>query len=209
MNVLIALGAMIIDGTEGYAEESSVLAAQMEAMTFEQVHEGVLHLLPAAPATALDIGAGTGRDAAALVRRGYRVTAVEPVKELRQHVGRDGLSGGIQWVDDRLPGLEKLCALRPNPYSLVLASAVWMHLSSEDRRIAMFVVGGLLAGAGTFILTVRHGPIPQGRHMFSVSDDETIQLARSAGLIAVHHAVVPDLLGRQEMSWSALAFRLV
>jgi len=205
--VLIAVGNMSVDGTEGYAEESPVLAAQMEAMTFEQVHAGVLHLLPAAPATALDIGAGTGRDAAALVMRGYRVTAVEPVKELRQHVGRDGLSDGIQWVDDRLPRLEKLRALRPNPYSLVLASAVWMHLSSEDRHNAMFVVRGLLAAAGTFILTVRHGPIPQGRHMFSVSDDETIELARSAALTAVYHAAVPDLLGRQEMSWSVLAFR--
>lgn len=60
-------------------------------MTFEEAHGGVLDLLPPAPARGLDVEAGTGRDAAALARRGYQVVAVEPTHHRR--VGRPDHDG--------------------------------------------------------------------------------------------------------------------
>ncbi|MGQ3357308.1 MAG: class I SAM-dependent methyltransferase, partial [Phreatobacter sp.] len=68
--------------TAGYAEEAENLARQYESVTFEEVHAPLLHLLPLS-GRALDIGAGSGRDAAALAARGFAVTAVEPTAELR------------------------------------------------------------------------------------------------------------------------------
>ncbi len=53
-------------GNEGYAEAAETLAAQYESITFAEVHRETLHLVPACPVSVLDIGAGSGRDAAAL-----------------------------------------------------------------------------------------------------------------------------------------------
>ncbi|WP_367620994.1 class I SAM-dependent methyltransferase [Streptomyces olivoreticuli] len=67
-----------------YVQNAGCLGQRYASVPFEKVHGGVLDLLPPAPARAVDVGAGTGRDAAALARRGYRVVAVEPVGELRE-----------------------------------------------------------------------------------------------------------------------------
>jgi protein-L-isoaspartate O-methyltransferase len=91
--------------TEGYAGEADALAVQYESVTFEDVHGPALHLLPSRPGLALDIGAGTGRDAAALATRGHAVTAVEPTAELRAHGERLHAGSGIRWLDDGLPEL--------------------------------------------------------------------------------------------------------
>ncbi|MFX5622495.1 class I SAM-dependent methyltransferase, partial [Acinetobacter baumannii] len=68
--------------TDGYAENAAALTVQYESITFDDVHRDILHLVPAAPSSAIDIGAGTGRDAAALAARGHQVLAVEPTVEL-------------------------------------------------------------------------------------------------------------------------------
>ncbi|MDH6569260.1 protein-L-isoaspartate O-methyltransferase [Streptomyces sp. SAI-208] len=67
-----------------YAESAERLGRVYESVSFEDVHGALLDLLPPAPARVLDVGAGTGRDAAALAGRGYTVDAVEPVAELRR-----------------------------------------------------------------------------------------------------------------------------
>ena len=59
-----------MQGTEGYREEAATLVPRYEALVFEDVHREVIHLFPAPPAHVLDVGAGTGRDAAALARAG-------------------------------------------------------------------------------------------------------------------------------------------
>ncbi|MGK5094409.1 methyltransferase domain-containing protein [Deltaproteobacteria bacterium TL4] len=59
----------------------------------------------------LDIGAGTGRDAAWLVRQGLSVFAVEPVAAMRQQAEVFHPEAGIHWIDDTLPHLKKTGAL--------------------------------------------------------------------------------------------------
>jgi protein-L-isoaspartate O-methyltransferase len=71
-------------GSHGYGENATALAQQYESITFEEVHRDVLHLFPSSPSKVLDVGAGSGRDAAALARRGHWVTAVEPTGALRR-----------------------------------------------------------------------------------------------------------------------------
>src|SRR4029450_11932417 len=58
-------------GNEGYAEEADALTIQYESVHFVDLHGPVLHLLPTVPSDVLDIGAGTGRDAAALAGMGH------------------------------------------------------------------------------------------------------------------------------------------
>ncbi|MEV6117767.1 class I SAM-dependent methyltransferase [Streptomyces sp. NPDC052109] len=56
-------------GTAGYGAAAEDLADQYESVTFAEVHREVLHLFPVRPSVVLDIGAGSGRDAAVLAAR--------------------------------------------------------------------------------------------------------------------------------------------
>ncbi len=69
---------------------------------FEDVHRAALPHLPPHGSTVLDVGAGSGRDAAALAKRGYVVTAVEPSSELRRWGQNHYGSTGVEWIADRL-----------------------------------------------------------------------------------------------------------
>src|SRR6266436_10400478 len=73
-----------ISGTENYDVEAPELLKRYESISFADAHAPVLHLIPPAPCRTLDIGAGTGRDAAGLLALGHSVVAVEPTEELRR-----------------------------------------------------------------------------------------------------------------------------
>ncbi|MEV6978375.1 class I SAM-dependent methyltransferase [Kitasatospora sp. NPDC093806] len=191
--------------TTGYAEAAEQLATQYEAVTFAEVHREALHLFPAGPADVLDVGAGSGRDAAALAALGHRVVAAEPTAELRRIGERLHTGSGVRWVDDALPGLPRLTAAGDR-FDLLLLTAVWMHLTADERPLAMDALAALLAPAGRVVLTLRHGPVPPGRRMFDVSPEETAELARDRGLRPLLHAERADLHGRSGVHWTILAF---
>jgi SAM-dependent methyltransferase len=196
-------------GNEGYAEEADRLARQYESVRFVEVHGPVLHLLPTAPSRVLDIGAGTGRDAAALAEMGHRVIAVEPTQAFRDRAARLHPSPAIEWVEDYLPHLSRLTK-RGDRFDAVMLTAVWIHLDAEQRSEAMQTVAGLLRPGGLLAMTLRHGPAPPGRRrLFETSADETIDLARVNGLrLAVKVERQADFYGRPEVTWTSLAFLL-
>ncbi|WP_456280851.1 class I SAM-dependent methyltransferase [Cupriavidus sp. JZ107] len=198
--------ANAVPGSAGYEEEAGELAQRYERLQFEQVHHDVLHLLPAVPANVVDIGAGSGRDAAALARRGYRVVAVEPTDALRKEGERLHAGLPIRWVDDSLPALRILRA-EGGRHDLILLSAVWMHLDQAERAEGMAALAALLAPGGIAILSLRHGPVPAGRRMFEVSADETIALGREHGLVQCHCARRDDAQGRADVHWSVVGLQ--
>lgn len=195
-----------VPGAAGYGANASLLASQYESITFAEVYRDLLHLFPAPPRTVLDIGAGSGRDAAELARRGHQVVAVEPTAELRnegQHIHR---ALPIEWMDDHLPTLGAL--RRSNRrFDVVLLTAVWMHLDQKERHAAMEAVAELTAYGGAIFMSLRHGPIPDGRRMFDVSAKDTVQLAARYGLRCDCEAEREDMLGRSDVRWSFLALR--
>jgi protein-L-isoaspartate O-methyltransferase len=77
-----AMKAARISGTENYEVEAPELLKRYESISFADAHAPVLHLIPPAPCRTLDIGAGTGRDAAGLAALGHSVIAIEPTEEL-------------------------------------------------------------------------------------------------------------------------------
>ena len=196
-------GGMTQDASNsGYGASAEALIAQYESITFEQVHGPVLRYFPAAPGIALDIGAGTGRDAAALARQGHAVTAVEPTTELRNW-GQSHHPASIRWIDDMLPALDKVRALGER-FDLILLTAVWMHLDTEQQHSAMQTLAELVAPGGRISMTLRHGPVPEGRRMFDVSADDVVVLARAAGMTEVHRAARQDMLLRSDVGWTFL-----
>jgi SAM-dependent methyltransferase len=196
----------IVSGTEGYADQAEALVGQMDGVRFADLHRPILHMIPRAPCPVLDIGAGTGRDAAALAALGHHVVAVEPTTELRRHAIALHASPSIEWLDDSLPHLAVLLA-RGQRFDLVMLTAVWMHLDEDQRRQAMPNLATLTAGNGLVSITLRHGPVPAGRRMFDVPADETIALARAVDLqLVLRLDNQPSQFNRTDVLWTRLVF---
>ena len=197
-----------VSGTEGYAEEAEELFKLYENIPAADLHRAVLHLIPTAPGSILDIGSGTGRDAAWFAAMGHRVVAVEPTDAMRLPAMALHPSPLIEWLDDSLPDLALLRA-RGEKFDVVMLSAVWMHLDAQQRRQAMPNLAALVRAGGVMIMMIRHGPVPVGRRMFEVSSEETIELAQTQGL---HPVLNLRTESRQEanrlagVTWTNLAF---
>jgi SAM-dependent methyltransferase len=197
-----------VGGTEGYAENAQALIEQWQAISFAEHHAPILHLVPTAPSRVLDVGAGIGTDAAGLAAMGHTVVAVEPVDALRVAGIRRHRSPFIEWLDDSLPDLAVLHSRR-NEFDFVMLSAVWMHLDEGERRRALHKVGALMCDGSMLVMSLRHGPIPEGRRMFEVSAEETIRLANINGLRTVLNVQTESIqLANRHMgvTWSRLAF---
>ncbi len=195
-----------ISGTENYAEEAPELLKRYESVSFADHHRSVMHLIPTAPGRVLDIGAGTGRDAAGFIALGHMVVAVEPTEELRRGAMALHPSPMIEWVDDSLPDLAAVRA-RGEEFELIMLSVVWMHLDAEQRRQGMPNVAALARNGGVTMMSLRHGPVPPGRRMFEVSAEETIALAQPLGLRCVLNQDAEPSLRQPGVSWTRLAFR--
>ncbi|MFF4215318.1 class I SAM-dependent methyltransferase [Streptomyces nondiastaticus] len=185
--------------------EGSVLASQYESVTFEEIHRHVLHLIPTGPLTVLDIGAGTGRDAAALSVRGHTVVAVEPAEDLRAVGQRIHAAHDIHWVNDTLPDLKSLCCQHKR-FQLVMLTAVWMFLREDQRRCAASRIDELLEEGGRLGMVIRSGPAPADRGMYTVSAAETISLLATSGIRLIHQSQQADALGRGGVAWNNLFF---
>ena len=193
---------------EGYSGNASELIARYEAIGFTEKHEALLPLIPPRCSRALDIGAGAGGDAAWLAAQGHDVVAVEPTPEFRTYARQRYCSPRIEWVDDRLPYLQRV-ASRLQTFDVILISAVWMHLEQRDRARAMPIVASLLSPRGLLYISLRHGPVPKGRTMFEVSAAETVADAQRSGLEPVLHrdAISAQRANRKAgVTWSQLAF---
>jgi SAM-dependent methyltransferase len=199
--------AIAISGTEGYADEADALVKQYESLAFADIHQKVLHLIPATASRVLDIGAGTGRDAAGFAAMGHHVVAVEPTEALRSRAAELHPSPHIEWLDDSLPDLAQVTTIGV-AFDVVMLTAVWMHLDLAQRQRAMPRVAALLRPGGVLIMSLRYGPVPPGRRMFTVSVEEAIQLAGAEGLQSIlQFESVDGALRRPGVSWVRMAFR--
>ena len=190
-----------------YEADAVELARTWEQVAFEQVHAAALAFLPAAPGVVLDLGAGSGRDAAWFAQRGWSVVAVEPSAGLREVAGTLHPTPAVRWENDRLPGLERTLRLGLS-FDLVWLSAVWMHVAPPDRRRAFRKLVTLLKPGGRMMLSLRHGPAPPDRPMHPVDAAEVETLAVEHGLAIRQVSRSEDRLGRTDVSWTTLVLEM-
>jgi SAM-dependent methyltransferase len=198
-----------VSGTEGYTEEAEGLIEPYEGLAFADVHKPVLHLIPQAASRILDIGSGTGRDAADFAAMGHQVVAVEPTDALRIRAMSLHPSPQIDWLNDSLPEL-RLLRERGQTFDMVMLTAVWMHLDAQQRQQGMPIVAALVREGGVMIMSLRHGPVPQGRRMFEVSAQETIALAEAQGLrpvLDLRTDSIQEINRLAGVTWTRLAFK--
>jgi SAM-dependent methyltransferase len=179
-----------------------------EAFGFEDIHKGSMPFLPSKPGHVLDIGAGSGRDAAWFARRGWEVIAVEPADALRAEAARLHASLGIRWVNDSLPALPQVQRLGL-AFDLIWLSGVWMHVPPADRARTMRKLAMFLRPGGRLVMTLRHGPSPDDRPMWPVDANEVERLGLDFGLaLRVATERADDLGGRAEVKWQTVILDL-
>ncbi|MDJ0920915.1 MAG: class I SAM-dependent methyltransferase [Henriciella sp.] len=194
--------------TAGYANEADDLFERYEARRSADVHKPWSHFFPASPARILDIGAGTGRDAAWFTSLGHHVTAVEPVDEMRTRAQKLHPEPEITWLKDILPDLPDVRALNQT-FDMILMHAVWMHLTEPERTSGMATLASLLASGGRIVMSQRHGPVPKGRRMFEIGGEETISLAAQHGLKCLYNIRTGSTAAENmalRIEWTRLVF---
>ncbi len=196
----------IQDVLASYDRLAGEIVPDYESLAFEEVHPATLDLMPLPPAAILDVGAGTGRDAAWFARQGHEVVAVEPSRELRR-AGRElHESPAITWIDDCLPDLSVVREAQ-SAFDLIWLSAMWMHVPPADRARAFGTLASLLNPGGGMMFGLRLGPLPPERPMAPVSAGEIGELARGPGLEVVRVSRHEDAAGRPEISWDMIWLR--
>ncbi len=190
-----------------YEQHAERLVGQYESLAFQDVHAGLLEVLPAAGATVLDVGAGSGRDAAWFAANGYDVVAVEPSAAMLEHARKRHSSSRIRWIADSLPDLAQVRRLGLS-FDLILLSAVWMHVPPAERRRSLRKLATLLAPKGRIAISLRLGAPDNERAMHDVSLHELTGLAQEFGLRVVGTSDSADRLGRGEVSWTNVVLGL-
>lgn len=185
---------------------------------YEQVRPAVIHaswagLMPAvssrANQKALDIGAGSGRDAAWLAGLGYRVYAVEPVEAFMQYARQKHSKLDIVWLADRLPELAQVRKLEVR-FDVILMQSVVMHLPPEAQRQSVATAVNLLAPGGLLVVSwkvdQRDGcDEDDGRRL--VQPVSTTELVQTANLTQVLKKESADKFDRPGIKWITLVIQ--
>src|SRR5215469_8617342 len=163
-----------------YDDHAADLVHRYELVDPAKLYGWLSGLLGDAPSTVLDVGAGSGRDAAWFAARGQDVVAVEPSGAMRSEAQLRHPDLRVRWLGDQLPELNQIAKLGIS-FDLVLLSAVWQHVSSTYRERAFRKLSRLVKSAGLLVISLRNGPSSPESRMYPVSLDEVERLARNQG----------------------------
>ena len=188
---------------EWYDQYAETVADSYEAISSPRLHKHLFKFLGARNSPSiLDVGAGSGRDAAALAAAGYSVVAVEPSKKMLAIAKSLHASSRIRWIEDRLP---ELAELEDPQFDAVLLSAVWMHLPDEQRDEAMSRLADLISPGGAAYVTLRLGPLDRNRGFYPVDPQAFTTRALQAGFRVEDHGKTADVLQRRDVQWQSYA----
>lgn len=195
----------------GYAEDASFLIQSFEAISSPDLLLHVSEFIPDYACRIIEIGAGTGRDAAWLASKGIDVLAVEPVSEFREAGKLLHPFPQIEWINDSLPSLSKILQ-RNERYELALLVSVWQHVPKKSKLTSLTNLRSILGKNGKLIISVRNGPGSIKRKCYPTSAKETIEFAQQCGfkLITSRNAdSVQSINQRAKVTWTWLVFTSV
>jgi protein-L-isoaspartate O-methyltransferase len=171
---------LAVDSIEWYDLHAESVVERHESIRATDANAWLRKELPKPPSAVLDVGAGSGRDAAWLCSLGHRVVAVEPSSRMAAHARRLGRCRNIEWIDDRLPQLNKVCA-RNARFDFILANAMWMHLAPDERGPAIAALLGLLSPGGMLAIAFSQGSPQANRPFFECWGEEILDIALREG----------------------------
>ena len=180
--------------------------ASYESIDPGQVNAWLEPYIPQEPASILDVGAGSGRDAAWLASKGHQVIAVEPSCGMRKEAEQFHSGSPFTLVADRLPDI-KNTSRSGMSFDLILLNAVWMFIPETERKRSFRKLIALLKPRGVIAISFRT-PCERRRGMYPVSVSEIEGLAQGHGAYIVSTEEVSDSLGRPGVRWHQIIIRL-
>lgn len=187
-----------------YDDNSERLFSDYISLDFHSIFWDVEKYISESISTVLDVGAGSGRDSAALAKKGFEVVAAEPSDKMRNLASAFYKESKITWLDDSLPLLKNVKKLNKK-FDLILVSAVWMHLSEEEQNRSLETLFDLLSSNGKIIITLRLGPPEPDRGIHSVSAEYLLSSATILGLEPVYISQInADSFNRPHIKWQKI-----
>lgn len=164
-------------------------------------------------ARVLEIGCGSGRDAAALLASGFDLTAIDGSKAMIAEAVElhPELAGRVHHVvlPDRVPAADAT-------FAGISAWAVLMHLHEEQLPATFAELARVGAGEAVFAYSVNtqragldeNGNDQRGRHFTCLPPTEWEALHQSAGFTTEWSEQTDDLTGRAGIRWVTFIARL-
>ncbi len=190
-----------------YASHAADCAARYETAPVDTLHDLLRKLARHRP-RALDIGGGSGRDAALLRQLGCHTTYADACSQMRVQALQLHPELAEQAVlatfplPDRHPWFDQ-------PFDLILAAGLIMHL--DDRGLQRFAhqIPRLLTPGGHLVLSHSNGrnrlgcpDTPPGRQLRERPPEIVQTIFEQAGLTTLQRIDTPDSLGRNQLTWT-------
>lgn len=192
-----------------YRENAKNLAKRYETAQMDNLNELLLKWLPEKSASKeapeiLELGCGSGREAAFLLSQGYDVIGIDGSLNLIEEAKKfhPELGGRLfcRTIPDELNFDRKFDAL--------ISIAVLMHFDEKQIEVTLRKATGLLRQKGRFIFSVciertglENGFDIQQRRFTLLSSDKWKELCDSAGLKIIHEKINSDGLNRGGVEW--------
>lgn len=193
-----------------YNRHAAEVARRYESADAALIHENLLHAFPGGERL-LEIGAGSGRDAAFLLSRGYPVTATDAspamiAESVRLHPELEGRVI-LHAFSDPLP-------FNDRSFDGAFAIALLMHLPKESILPSLREIARVIRPAGRFLFSVpnlRKGPAANGldedpRLFTDLDPAEWIEAVTKAGFTLAEKTLDQDGLNRSGFSWHTFLF---
>lgn len=195
---------------KAYNQTAEQLADVYNAMSSAEVLPGLEESLPDTEGKelwALDIACGSGRDARWLAQKGFHVVACDGAPEMVRLAKEKQGHRNISHLVDLMPGLEKVRATG-RKFDVITISAAWMHLDQVERKEMFRTLCDIANEGALAYISLRQGPSPSDRPMFSVSAGELKELAEKEGKFFKNAGIADDKLKRDGVSWSYVTLRM-
>ena len=167
-------------------------------MAFEADREAEVEadVKAAAGVRIIDVGCGSGRDAAAFREMGYEVRGLDASDELARVAARHGIDVDVcdmaSWVTEE-------------PFDGVWCCASLLHLNDDGVEQFFRNLPGNVADGGTVFISVKTGIETgfddKGRFMRNFAEDEIRKLLEDAGFTVKEVWYTDDGLGRDDVKW--------
>ena len=196
--------------TLGYYEEAAgSLADRYERADVKQLHQELLAALEG-HSPLLELGCGSGREAAFLTSKGFEVVAtdgspsmLEEAKRLHPELAR---TARVMQVPSHFP-------FQSGTFAGVYAVAVLMHLDVDDITLVLEEIWRVLCGEGRLLLSIPlsgrniglDGRDDKGRRFTKLPEEEWRELFHNTGFNFLKRSESADGLGRQDIQWLTFA----
>lgn len=190
---------------EYYETNAEDLAARYESADVRELHSRMLSTFSPG-SSLLEVGCGTGREAAFLIENGCDVDCIE--------ASRSMISLALEYhpeLKDRIiTGVAPGCLNSINKkYDGIYSIATLMHLSLDDIAAVLEGFYSRLKTSGRILISVplsrpdleASGYDPKGRYFLLLSEEEWCDVIGGAGFTEIETSTNADGMGRSSVKW--------